>query len=70
MPFSTIRKRSITAVRHPDQNDLVRIFIKGAPELIVPKCQRTYDVDGKIIPMSDEQMNYIMNDILTQKFTT
>ena len=54
IPFSTIRKRSITAVRHPDKEDLVRIYIKGAPELIVNKCTRTYDVDGKSIPMSNE----------------
>ena len=54
IPFSTIRKRSITAVRHPDKADLVRIYIKGAPELIIPKCQRTFDVDGRVIPLIDE----------------
>lgn len=70
IPFSAIRKRSITAVRHPDKEDLIRIYIKGAPELIVHKCTRTYDVDGKTIPMSNEQLNYIMQDILHQKFTT
>ena len=53
IPFSTLRKRSIVAVRHPDHDDLVRIFVKGAPEIIVGKCSRTYDVDGKVIPMSD-----------------
>jgi P-type Ca2+ transporter type 2C len=69
IPFSPNRKRSITAVRHPDREDLVRIYIKGAPELLVPKCQRTFYLDGRIVPLQDEQMNYIMNDILTQKFT-
>lgn len=53
IPFSTIRKRSIAAVRHPDVEDLIRVYIKGAPEIIVSKCSRTYDVDGKVIPMSD-----------------
>lgn len=70
VPFSSIRKRSVTAVRHPDNDDMIRIYIKGAPEFIVHKCTRTYDVDGKTIPMSNEQLNYIMQDILHQKFTT
>jgi len=70
IPFSTIRKRSITAVRHPDIEDVIRIYIKGAPELLVHKCTRTYDVDGKTIPMSNEQLNYVMQDILHQKFAT
>lgn len=70
IPFSTIRKRSLTAVRHPDHDDFVRIYIKGAPEIIVSKCQRTYHIDGKVIPLDDTQTNYILNDILIQKFTT
>jgi len=70
IPFSTIRKRSIIAIRHPEHEELVRIYIKGAPELIVSKCTRTFDVDGKVIPMQDSQTNYILNDILVQRFTT
>jgi magnesium-transporting ATPase (P-type) len=70
IPFSTIRKRSLTAVRHPDNDDFVRIYIKGAPEIVVSKCSRTFHVDGKVIPMDDDQTNYILNDILIQKFTT
>lgn len=64
IPFSTIRKRSLTAVRHPENEDLVRIFVKGAPEIVVAKCTRTFHVDGKVIPMDDDQTNYILNDIL------
>jgi len=60
----------LIAVRHPDHDDFVRIYIKGAPEIIVSKCSRTYHVDGKVIPMEDSQTNYILNDILIQKFTT
>jgi len=46
IPFSTIRKRSVVAVRHPDMEDIVRVFVKGAPEYIVPKCTKTFGVDG------------------------
>ncbi len=59
IPFSTIRKRTITAVRHPERDDCIRIYIKGAPEFIAPKCTRTFEVDGRIVPMNDEQLNYI-----------
>lgn len=70
VPFSTIRKRSLTALRHPDHDDFVRVFMKGAPEIVVSKCSRTYHIDGKVIPLDDTQANYILNDILIQKFTT
>lgn len=46
IPFSSIRKRSIVAVRHPDMDDVVRIYVKGAPEFIITKCSRTFGVDG------------------------
>ena len=70
IPFSSIRKRSVTAVRLPDMEDTVRVFIKGAPEFIINKCTRTFNVDGKKIPMNDEQLNYIIDDIIRKKFTS
>ena len=70
IPFSTLRKRSLTAVRHPDHDDFVRVYMKGAPEVVVAKCTRTYHIDGKVIPLDDIQSTYILNDILIQKFTT
>lgn len=70
VPFSTIRKRSVTAIRHPDRDDIVRVYVKGAPEYIVHKCSKTYDVDGRCISMDSDQLNYISHDIMTKKFTT
>ena len=60
----------MTAVRHPENENLVRVYVKGAPEIIVSKCSRTLDVEGKITPLDDRESNYILNDILIQKFTT
>jgi Ca2+-transporting ATPase len=70
IPFSSTRKRSVTAVRHPDNDNIVRVYVKGAPEIIVSKCSRTFDIEGKIAPLQDLETNYILNDILIQKFTT
>ena len=39
-PFSSIKKRSLTAVRHPDNNNLVTIYMKGAPEVVLSHCDR------------------------------
>jgi magnesium-transporting ATPase (P-type) len=54
IPFSSIRKRSVVAVRHPDLEDTVRVYVKGAPEYIVHKCTRTFGVDGKKTSMTDD----------------
>jgi len=42
VPFNSNLKRSITAVEHPDLADTVRIYIKGAPEIVVPNCKNHY----------------------------
>jgi magnesium-transporting ATPase (P-type) len=39
-PFSSITKRSITAVRNPDDNKIVTIYMKGAPEYVLRHCDR------------------------------
>lgn len=53
IPFSTLSRRSLIAVRHPDNEDIVRVYVKGAPETVVAKCIRTYHMDGNIIPLDD-----------------
>ena len=70
IPFSAIRKRSIVAMRHPDLEDTVRVYLKGAPELIINKCTRTFGLDGNNAPLTDWQLNYILNDIVSKEFTT
>lgn len=59
----------MVAVRHPDQDDLVRVFVKGAPEYIIQKCSSTIGIDGGVIPLQDEQFNYIMSDVISKEFT-
>ena len=38
IPFSSDRKRSVVALRHPDLEDTIRVYVKGAPEYIINKC--------------------------------
>jgi magnesium-transporting ATPase (P-type) len=70
IPFSTIKKRSVVAMSHPDNEELVRIYVKGAPEAIVSKCVKTFDIDGSKIMMSDEQLGYILQNIVSEQFTS
>jgi magnesium-transporting ATPase (P-type) len=53
IPFSTIRKKMVTAVKFEDE-DKVRVFVKGAPEYIVNKCTRTLSIDGQKTSMHDD----------------
>jgi magnesium-transporting ATPase (P-type) len=66
IPLSPIRKRQVIAVRHPDMDDIVRIYVKGAPEYIIDKCKKTHLVDGTRNFMAPDQLNYIKNDILIE----
>ena len=34
------------AVRHPEMEGVVRVYVKGAPEYILDNCTRTFQVDG------------------------
>jgi magnesium-transporting ATPase (P-type) len=62
IPFSTIRKRSVVAMRLPE-TEIVRVYVKGAPEYIVNKCVKTLDIDGTKVLMTDEEMNYIYENV-------
>ncbi len=43
IPFGSNLKRMLVAVRHPDDDDLVRIYMKGAPEVVVTMCEKTIE---------------------------
>ena len=48
VPFSSSLKRSIIAVELPQSfgHDTVRVFVKGAPEVVIEKCSRHYTGAG------------------------
>jgi Ca2+ transporting ATPase len=70
IPLSPDRKRQLVAVRHPDMDDIIRVYVKGAPEKIIDKCTKTYAVDGTRAHLDNDQLNYIKNDIISQQFTS
>lgn len=52
------------------ESDIVRIYIKGAPEFVVNKCVKTFKVDGDKTHMDDEQLNYILSTIVYDTYTS
>ena len=44
IPFNSHRKRQTTAVRH--KNGKIRVYVKGAPEIVIERCSRMIDKNG------------------------
>jgi len=50
----------------PDGN--VRVFLKGAPEIVLDYCSSWIDQEGNTQQLNDEKRRYIVNDIVTHTF--
>lgn len=46
IPFNSERKRATTAVSHPDDHNIVRVYVKGAPEMVIQLCDNYFDSNG------------------------
>lgn len=46
--FSTIKKKSLVAMRHPDHEGIVRVYLKGAPEIVINKCTHFFGPTGSL----------------------
>jgi len=40
IPFDSIRKRQVVAIRPTKDADFVRVIVKGAPEYVLPMCTK------------------------------
>lgn len=68
IPFNSKRKRACTAVRHPTKENLVRVFVKGAPEIVLELCESYFDKDGQVQDITKAQRDRIVNDVVTNSF--
>jgi magnesium-transporting ATPase (P-type) len=48
IPFNSKRKRACTAIDHPTKENTVRVFVKGAPEIVMDLCESYFDKDGNV----------------------
>lgn len=55
VPFNSKLKRSVIAVQHPGLDDTVRVYVKGAPEVVLQSCSNHYISPNKsALPDGDE----------------
>ena len=68
IPFNSRRKRACTAVLLPSDSSKVRVFLKGAPEIVIDHCTETFDKQGNQVELTETKKAAILNDIVTNTF--
>jgi Ca2+ transporting ATPase len=68
IPHTSARRRMTVAVAHPDVDDRVRVVVKGAPEILLSKCTRTYDNDGHMVELSDGDKQALTSEYLEKNW--
>ena len=54
----------LTAVAHPDVEGIVRVYLKGAPELILPKCTGYISLDGEVANLEESKAGEWLNETI------
>lgn len=54
IPFSSSRKRATTVKTHPSNSDKVRIYCKGAPEIVIPLSSSIIGQGGSIESLTED----------------
>ena len=68
IPFTSERKRHTTVHADLDNPAELRVFVKGAPEILLANCQYVWEA-GKAVPLSDVRRNELLqrNEGLARK---
>jgi Ca2+-transporting ATPase len=60
IPFTSERKRHTTVHLDPDSATDVRVFVKGAPEILLTKCRHVME-HGRPVPLTEESRAALAN---------
>jgi len=63
IPFNSEQKYSAVEIAEGGTN---RVYVKGAPEMILPKCANGLDADGNVVPLNVDALNAAI-DALAEK---
>lgn len=63
IPFNSRRKRASTVLMMKDSK--VRVFLKGAPEIVIEHCTTYYDSDGNQQELTEAVKNKILQEVVT-----
>lgn len=64
IPFNSKRKRACTAIQHPNDPNLVRIFCKGAPEIVVEYCTKYMNDAGEAVDLKADKKEELLKETL------
>ncbi len=70
IPFNSEAKRSIVASRPKDMADTVRVYVKGAPEYVLPNCDSHFNASAQKVPLGSDTKDYIVNRVIKEQMTT
>jgi len=63
IPFDSFEKRSIVAVQHPSLHETIRVFVKGAPEVVLASCSSEFSDSGEKVPMEQDRIGDIQSRV-------
>jgi len=63
IPFSSARKRATTAM-WIDNGSKVRVFCKGAPEIVIEKCDQFHSKGGEVEELEEDKKTYCVETIV------
>lgn len=66
MPFDQNLKRKTVVRVVPENTNLVRIYMKGAPEYVIPCCDKTIDKDNQpnLVELSADTKQQLLEDTI------
>lgn len=68
IPHSSARARMTSVVELTDSPDYVRVVVKGAPEILLSKCSRTFNTEGGIDPLDEGEKEAIIEQFLNKEW--
>mmetsp|Transcript_14890 Transcript_14890/g.25363 ORF Transcript_14890/g.25363 Transcript_14890/m.25363 type:complete len:791 (+) Transcript_14890:874-3246(+) len=70
LPFDQEKKRKVVVRRVPDNEELVRIYVKGAPEFVLPLCSQTLSPQVQPVELSEDEVVGLLSEIVTAKMAS
>ena len=65
IPFDQYLKRKVVLRQVQGKPEIVRVYVKGAPELVMPLCNQTLDFNGNRKEFEDSDQGNILNHIVS-----
>jgi len=62
IPFDSNRMRVTTIMRVPRSDGVVRVYIKGAPEIILTECKHLFNANGERVKITEHDKRNLLHD--------